>query len=879
MKIKTILSLLLSFSFYVLSSQVPQGMNYQAIARDGTGNPITGVTLQVKIGILSDTITPVVVWEELHSTVKTNAFGMFTLVIGSGTRQSGSALSFSDIDWTVLPLYLKTQIFYQGSWKYMGTSILWAVPYSMVAGNLGGSLKNLEVVGDDVSSDEALFEVKRKDGQTMFAVYNHGVRVYMPLDTLSKARKGGFAIGGFDKSKGTVQDYFVVNPDSIRAYIDTNTAKGRKGGFAIGGFDKSKSVNEEYLRVTRDSTRVYLNDTGTKSRKGGFAIGGFDRSKADIQDFFTVSSDSIRMYIDDNLAKSRKGGFAIGGFDKSKGTNASFFNVFPDSTGTVDPSENRILWYPLKNAFLTGKVLIEKSDSVGENSFASGFESKATGGWSQALGYKAIARGDYSTAIGKNAIANNIYSFALGENAKAKNNESYAFGRGAIAEGFRSFAFGSAGVDQGGTPTGVAYAKGIYSFAIGQGSQSLGGGSFTFGLADTAKGDFSTAIGFENSATAYGSFASGYMTTASEAYATSMGSSTHASGFGSTAMGNNSKALGMGSVAMGNATVASMVGATAMGGQDTASGGYSTAMGYYTRASGDYSLATGYMTHATGSYSLATGNRATTYNWCSVAMGYGTTASGSESLATGYNTTASGEASSTLGFYTKASGYYSIAAGFRNVANTFGSLVIGQYNDTSKYHGNNSYNNWYNDDPVFVIGNGSGSTRSNALTVIKNGRVGLQTVINPAYALELPNNSNIGVGQARAYAWATYSDGRAKSEQTMLSYGLNEIMNLEPAEYIHHSTLCDNNGIKILNEGKHDIGLIAQQVYNIIPEAVNKPENEDKELWSISYDKLIPVLVNAIKEQQQQIESYKSRLQSLQEEVAQIKEMLGSEMK
>jgi hypothetical protein len=88
--------------------------------------------------------------------------------------------------------------------------------------------------------------------------------------------------------------------------------------------------------------------------------------------------------------------------------------------------------------------------------------------------------------------------------------------------------------------------------------------------------------------------------------------------------------------------------------------------------------------------------------------------------------------------------------------------------------------------------------------------------------------------------------------------------------------LSDNEGIKIQNEGRHDIGLIAQEVYNIIPEAVNKPENEDKELWSISYDKLIPVLINAVKEQQQQIESYKSQLQSLQEEVEQIKAFLAT---
>jgi hypothetical protein len=655
MKTKLLLSFLLITSYCLLcTAQVPQGLNYQALALDGSGDPIKkNNSLQVKIGILSDTITPVVVWEELHNPVKTNAYGVFNLVIGTGVRQSGSALTFTDIDWTATPLFLKIQIYYQSTWKYMGSAQLWSVPYSMIAGDLEGAVKKIAVVGDNVESDEALFEVKRKDGETMFAVYNHGVRVFMPLDTLSKGKKGGFAIGGFSKAKGTIQDYFVVNPDSIRAYIDTNPAKGTKGGFAIGGFSKAKSGNEEYLRVTRDSTRIYLNDTGAKARKGGFAIGGFDKSKSNIQDFLTVSSDSIRLFIDTTLTKSRKGGFAIGGFNKAKGSNASFFNVSPDPTGTVKPSQNRILWYPLKNAFLTGRVLAESKDSVGENSFASGFESKAKGMYSQALGYKAIARGDYSTAIGKNALANNINSFAFGDSSRAVNLESYAFGRGAIASGYRSFAFGSAGVDIDGKVTNVAKSLGNYSFAIGQGSLSMGLGSFAIGLADTARGNYSLAMGYK----------------------------TNATGRYSTAMGDLTKALGEVSTAMGIMT--------------TASADFSTAIGSYTNASG----------------------------YGSTAIGYFVTASGNGSTAMGCNTTAFG--------------HYSAAFGFNTKAKPWVSFVIGRWNDTTCIWSTN----WNDADPLFIIGNGSSNTsRKNAMTVLKNGNVGIG-VSSPSAKLHIKGST------------------------------------------------------------------------------------------------------------------------------------------
>jgi hypothetical protein len=266
MKKITLLLLMASCSI-LISGQIPQGFNYEAIARDESGNPIEDLSLPVTITIQSDSTGGTVFWEELHPDVKTNRYGVFTLIIGQGIRQASSTVdSFQDIDWSVSPKYIKTQVFYNSQLLYMGTSKFWTVPYSMTAGNIAGPVNKLEVFGTTDVVDEALFEVKNKTGQTVFAVYNDGVRIYVN-DGDTKARKGGFAIGGFDKSKGTNQDLLVVTPDSIRAYIDTNTGKGKKGGFAIGGFDRSKAINEEYLRVTRDSTRIYLNDTGTKGRK------------------------------------------------------------------------------------------------------------------------------------------------------------------------------------------------------------------------------------------------------------------------------------------------------------------------------------------------------------------------------------------------------------------------------------------------------------------------------------------------------------------------------------------------------------------------------------------------------------------------------------
>lgn len=716
----------LLFTFSLLLSpciaQVPQGFNYQAIARGSDGKEILNASVLVKISILSDTTgfygsgSGTYIWEE-QQTVKTNNFGLFTLNVGNplATKVQGSAVSFSAIDWKQQPLFIGIKL-NQSGWRNMGTARLLSVPYSMVAGELGGAIDKLEVIGIDPLSDEALFEVKRKDGQTMFAVYNYGVRVYMPLDTLSKAKKGGFAIGGFDKAKGVVQDYFVVNPDSIRAYIDTNTAKAKKGGFAIGGFDKAKAGNEEYLRVTRDSTRIYLNDTGVKAKKGGFAIGGFDKAKGDIQDFMTVSSDSIRIYIDDNLTKALKGGFAIGGFDKAKGGNASFLNVATDASGKINPSQNRILWYPLKNAFLTGRVLITDSSGVGINSFATGYESKAKGRYSQAMGFKAIANGDYSTAIGKNSTSSGNSSFSFGDGTIASGDGSYSFGTSALASGKGSFAFGSLGRDSLGNIT-------------GQKTQATAENSFAFGLGAKATKQGAIAIGSNNIASGDFSFCAGYVNTTSGRFSTAFGAGSLASGFKSAAFGT-STASGEFSNSLGLYAVASNSFATAIGRSNLASGTFSTAIGFGAQATGDHAFAVGMGAVASGSSSTSFGYAGTTASGSyTFAQGFNSKASGLHSIAFGPGNISSGISSAAFGSYTSATGGYSTSFGVTTYAKSYASFVVGRYNVIA-----GDSLSWLAADPLFVVGNGqkyySGGSwhylPSNAFTVLKNGNAMVQ---------------------------------------------------------------------------------------------------------------------------------------------------------
>ena len=125
MKTKLLFTILLSFVFYLLSSQIPQGFNYQAAARTEAGEPIKNVTLPVRITIQTTSTGGTILWQETHS-VLTDPFGVMSFIVGSGTRIDGLT-NFSDISWGSQTLYIKTEIEYPvgTSYKDLGTTQIW----------------------------------------------------------------------------------------------------------------------------------------------------------------------------------------------------------------------------------------------------------------------------------------------------------------------------------------------------------------------------------------------------------------------------------------------------------------------------------------------------------------------------------------------------------------------------------------------------------------------------------------------------------------------------------------------------------------------------------------------------------------------------------
>ena len=69
---------------------------------------------------------------------------------------------------------------------------------------------------------------------------------------------------------------------------------------------------------------------------------------------------------------------------------------------------------------------------------------------------------------------------------------------------------------------------------------------------------------------------------------------------------------------------------------------------------------------------------------------------------------------------------------------------------------------------------------------------------------------------------------------------------------------------------KKKIGLLAQDIEKVFPELVT----ETNDIKSVNYQGLVPVLINAMKEQQDEIDSYKTELSNQRKEIDELKTMV-----
>ncbi|MDA0849122.1 MAG: tail fiber domain-containing protein, partial [Verrucomicrobia bacterium] len=188
-------------------------------------------------------------------------------------------------------------------------------------------------------------------------------------------------------------------------------------------------------------------------------------------------------------------------------------------------------------------------------------------------------------------------------------------------------------------------------------------------------------------------------------------------------------------------------------------------------------------------------------------------------------------------------GRASTAMGINTIASNSGSLSIGSYNSVNSSVTGSAID-FNTANAVFVIGNGTKDVRSDAFVVYFDG--------NATLSGELSINS----------------DARLKDNIQPLGSTLDKLHQIEGKTYT------------FLKDEEHTpkIGVLAQEVQSVFPELVS--EGVDGTL-SVNYQGLVPVLINAINEQEAKMSEQKvkmseqdAKIAALEAQNEEIKEML-----
>lgn len=231
-----------------------------------------------------------------------------------------------------------------------------------------------------------------------------------------------------------------------------------------------------------------------------------------------------------------------------------------------------------------------------------------------------------------------------------------------------------------------------------------------------------------------------------------------------------------------------------------------------------------------GAYSTAFGVGTTASGEASSALGAQSSAGGDRATTMGYATVANGDQAVAMGSSTAAWGNSSVAAGVGTTAQAYASVVIGRFNEVA-----GSQASWVGTDPLFVAGNGELVSPSNALTLYKDG--------NLTIAGSLTESSDI----------------RLKEGVERVETALPGVLALTPIRYRFRA----GTG----HPADRQIGLSAQEVAALFPELVRR---DSRGYLSVAYGDLSAVLVRALQEQQETLESLRERVARLEALVADL---------
>lgn len=163
---------------------------------------------------------------------------------------------------------------------------------------------------------------------------------------------------------------------------------------------------------------------------------------------------------------------------------------------------------------------------------------------------------------------------------------------------------------------------------------------------------------------------------------------------------------------------------------------------------------------------------------------------------------------------------------------------------------------------VGVLGAGTVNSRVGNFSVVSVGVLSAGTIAASAANALVANASVISVGVVtagivNAQEFVTTSDEALKRDIVPFDGGMNIVSELHPVMYRYRN----------MPEGPIQVGFIAQQVEHVLPNVVSLVGG----VRGVSYDRLVTVLVNALKEQGGQISTLQGSVSELRNDISTIR--------
>jgi len=146
------------------------------------------------------------------------------------------------------------------------------------------------------------------------------------------------------------------------------------------------------------------------------------------------------------------------------------------------------------------------------------------------------------------------------------------------------------------------------------------------------------------------------------------------------------------------------------------------------------------------------------------------------------------------------------------------------------------------------------SSGNSDLSIVNIANANMKFLTNDTERMRLESDGDLHVdGDVIAYS-TTISDQRLKDDVQTIDNALDKVSNLRGVSYTW------NNGNR---KGQKDLGLIAQEVEQVLPELVREKEMpmiDGGTYKTVDYEKIVGVLIEAVKELKQEIETLKSQI-------------------